>query len=95
MPEGLFFFNYAKLNKDDYVEKNKRMNKAHILAGAECSCAKISACKDHIKQIFNGGKMSEQAPWACGASATQICVGRAMQNTRQHFWHSCRTPPEV
>lgn len=51
-PEGfVFFFNYAKLNYNDYVEKNKRMNKAHILAGAECSCAKISAHKDHISKF--------------------------------------------
>lgn len=51
-PKGFsFFFNYAKLNYDDYAEKNKRMNKACILAGVQCSCAKISARKDHTSKF--------------------------------------------
>lgn len=46
-PEGFGVFSYyTKLNDDDYVEKDKRMNKAHILAGTECIRAKISGHKD-------------------------------------------------
>lgn len=36
-----FFLNCVKLNYSDYVEKNKEINKAHVLAGAECSYAKL------------------------------------------------------
>jgi len=46
-PERFCYFNYAKLNYDNNVEKNKKMNKAHILARVECSRAKVSGHKDH------------------------------------------------
>lgn len=77
-----FFLNYAKLNYNYYIEKNKRMNKAHILAGVEHSCAKISALKDHTSKYWTEEKCQSGLPGRVVQASPSPVWYRATGNTR-------------